>query len=358
MSSKPSTSTTSHRPHRSASKTPAKKQVSIKGNSSSKTEKKASPIIKKKVSGIQSKSKPKPKPPIPSPELTKVHFSKDLLKNKYERKLLTGIVDKNDRSCCNTCAKEISFQYRKGHLLSNTHWQKTPDTEKEDMLILARLYEPEWVPPSHGTDNTDDESAEGEERKTSSRFIKNLSQGNKAVYLEFIGFLIAERYSFDQIVRLGIFLQDKYLKTNKLEFLKYFSWDAETIRMLITDCIAKDLKENLMNDLKSSPFSISLDCATVMGDQVLAIRAKYLKTHYSEDLRSQLLTLENHILCIEELKESSTGKVFYNILDEKIFKSEQLKNNWIGMAHDGASNLCGEELGLVGQLNKNLKKNF
>jgi len=95
-----------------------------------------------------------------------------------------------------------------------------------------------------------------------------------------------------------------------------------------------------------------------MGDQILAIRTRYLKEPYDETLKTHITTIQNHILAIENLKASSIGKVFYDIVEERALYNETLKNNLVGLCHDGASNLTGKEKGLSGLIGKILKKTF
>ena len=301
----------------------------------------------------------------PTRQNLKTHFAKSLLKNSYEKKIL-GEHDVKEKCWCKTCSKSISFQYRKNHLLSNLHWNNTPVDCREKMLVLAKLYDDDWKPSEEDQAIIEDEHSgvKGELNKGndlgqgSPKFLKNLSKEAKSEFLGLICFMITERFSFEQIVRLGNFLQTRYTKSDKLKFIKDMSWDSEIIRNLINDCVAKDLKERLYKDLENSPFSLSLDTTTLMGDQILAIRTRYLKEIYDETLKTHIPTIQNHILAIENLRASSIGQVFYDIVEERALYNETLKNNLVGLCHDGASNLTGKEKGLAGLIGKNIKENF
>ena len=226
------------------------------------------------------------------------------------------------------------------------------------MLILGKLYDPDWDPKNtnKGTavEAQDDSRNDGEERGESKK--KVISKEAKASYLEFISFMISERYSFEQIVRLGDYMKERLTQMKKS--LKEIIWDSEVIRKLTVDCVAKDLKDSLFEELEASPFSLSLYTATLMGDQIVVIRARYLKNEYDPVLMMNIRRIQNHILAVEELEMSTTGKTFYEILIRKVLTNDKLKENFIGLCHDGASNLSGEGIGLVGQLRKNVKASF
>ena len=159
--------------------------------------------------------------------------------------------------------------------------------------------------------------------------------------------MVVERYSFEQIMKLGKFLQSKSTKTNKIDFIKEMSFDHELIRLLITDCIAQDLKQQLLEDLCHSLFSLSLDTSTIKGDQILLIRARYIHEKMDTTLNEKVSFIQNHIIAIEELTTSSSEETFYEILKNKIFINEDIKKNWVGICHDGASSLSGKGIGLV-----------
>ena len=78
-------------------------------------------------------SKESPKKSLNS-ATTKVQFDKDLLKNSYEKSLLKASADAL-QAYCETCKKNISFQYRKNHLLSGIYWGNTPSANRKDMAI-------------------------------------------------------------------------------------------------------------------------------------------------------------------------------------------------------------------------------
>ena len=67
------------------------------------------------------------------------------------------------------------------------------------------------------------------------------------------------------------------------------SFDSELISDLITNCVAKDLKEQLINSLKTSPFSLTLDTCTIMGDQICIVRARYIQEKFDPLLNEKFL---------------------------------------------------------------------
>ena len=63
------------------------------------------------------------------------------------------------------------------------------------------------------------------------------------------------------------------------------------------------------------------------------------------------MEIQNRVISLKYLGESSTGEQFITLL-----KITQIKDNFIGLAHDHGSNLSGHRIGLVGQLKAEFKE--
>ena len=231
------------------------------------------------------------------------------------------------------------------------------------MLALGRLYLADWDP--EGSKKEADDENENDENTIQvnkapesniKRKKKGITREAKASFLEFITFMISDRYSFEQIVRIGSFMKDKFSRADKA--ITEIGWSPEIIRNLIVHCVAKDIKDSLIQELEASPFSITLDTSTILGDQILVVRVRFLRMEYNSVAMANVPTVHNQIIAVEELEESSTGRTFYEILLRKILFNEKLKKNFVGLCHDGAGSLSGSGIGLVGQLRKNFKAHF
>ena len=164
-------------------------------------------------------------------------------------------------------------------------------------------------------------------------------------YLQFIGFLMSLNLSYLQIEKIGKYLQKAH-KNKNLTFLPNFSFDQRLLSQLTQDCFSKVLSEELINQLRKSPYSIIVDNATFGGENLSAIKVKYLDSEWSEEFNQRLSIVQNKIVALNNLKESSTGQALKRLVEEKLFIDLDIQKNMIGFAHDNGSNLKGENIGL------------
>ena len=173
-------------------------------------------------------------------------------------------------------------------------------------------------------------------------------------YLEFLAFCFKERLSFEQTSSIGQYIQTRSEEQDKSLF-PMSSFDSEIIgrvTRLFGDHILQEIKEDLM----VSPFSIIVDNVTVSGENICAFKARYIKRYQDKEgfTRSKI---ENRLIGLKYLEESSTAITILNIAKEKIFSlDESIKKNLVGYAHDDAAVLSGEVGGLRGLLNEECKK--
>jgi len=86
----------------------------------------------------------------------------------------------------------------------------------------------------------------------------------------------------------------------------------------------------------NSAYSLSLDTSTLAGQNLLVVKARYIKTEMKEN--EPTLSLENmqdKVVSVAALNESSDAKTLHGILHEKVFsKSDLIQNNMKGFTHD------------------------
>jgi len=128
-------------------------------------------------------------------------------------------------------------------------------------------------------------------------------------------------------------------------------FDEEEISNITRESFGKTLLEDLKRDLRANPFSFCVDASTVGGENILAIKVRYVDDSDPND------SLKNRFFGIKPLEDSSTGEIIFNVLKEKLFTEKAIEDNFIGIAHDHASSLSSLKKGLVGRL-KDLKSNF
>ena len=122
-------------------------------------------------------------------------------------------------------------------------------------------------------------------------------------------------------------------ENRKLNFLQHYSFDDdEEISLIIRD-FGSILHKNLIEDLEASYYSFSIDNSTVGDKNICALKVRYLKEAKEGDKLS--LQLQNKVIGIKYLEDSSDGATMYNIVKEKLFDlSEKIKANFSGIVHD------------------------
>jgi len=115
------------------------------------------------------------------------------------------------------------------------------------------------------------------------------------------------------------------------------------------------IKEKLNADLELSKYSICIDNSTISGTNISAIQLRYLKE--IKCFEETKLEIQNRVIGLKYLEESSNGKTLFNIVKSKLLDTnEQIKNNLIGFTHDHASSLSGSGIGLFGHLKRALNQ--
>lgn len=182
------------------------------------------------------------------------------------------------------------------------------------------------------------------------------SEKEKKNYLEFIAFCLKENLSFSQLSSIGKYLQEMALDKS-VNFLKSHSFDEEELSK-VSRCFGTYLLDEIKKDLESTKFSFGLDSSTISGENICALKVRYLQ-EISESYNSTRTQVKNRIIGIKTLEEKSTGKTYLEIVEEKLLGlGEEIKANFLGITHDAAACLSGQNIGLVGRLKKSLDNYF
>jgi len=175
--------------------------------------------------------------------------------------------------------------------------------------------------------------------------LKNFKKGKINVY--------TSNYSKDQQIHLKFaltaFLVSEGLPYNKTDPLVNFvkkitteysqadinklSLSNVTASNIATHCIGKTLRNLILDEIATTPFSLSVDeSSDVYGDAYLAVTAKYVK-------EKKIVT---KLLSVIPLGQEKTGEAFYHQTKQEIFSgenAEQIEKNFIGICTDRGSNM-------------------
>jgi len=179
---------------------------------------------------------------------------------------------------------------------------------------------------------------------------EDCSSKDKQHYLEFLAFSLKERLSFSQISKIGQYLSKMAIEES-VGFLKTCSFTEEEISK-VTQCFGESLLNNLKEELKQVPYSFCLDTATIAGENICALKVRYLSQHQDSNSFSQY-QIKNQIIGIKTLKGSSTAEDYLSIVEEKLLNfGDDIRSNLIGVTHDDAPVLSGNKTGLVARIKK------
>jgi len=270
------------------------------------------------------------------------------LKNTY---ILTIFEETKEKEVyrCKICSKTtLEYKNIKRHLLdSETHNDSIllDDIEKHAGLIKI----------IKETRKSYTKSETNEQEKNTQESAKH-----KRGYLKFAAACYDAKLSFMQIQKIGLILKEIYFD-NEINFLTKYNFSLDEIGQM-ANCWGEYLKENIIEDLKKSTYSLSLDNCTISGTNISVFQLRYLKEiNYSENnIEVKQLEIQNRVIGLKYLGESSSGLMIFNALKDKLLNLDnQIRNNFVGLVHDHGSNLAGHGIGLVGQLKSEFKeKNF
>ena len=213
------------------------------------------------------------------------------------------------------------------HLNSRGHKANTPKSELPKLDSALKLLEP----------NSNKADFNKNEKK-----IKDESED----FLQFVGFLMSLNLSYVQIEKIGKFLQ-KLAKDKNLGFLKMASFDQRLLSKISQECFGPFFHDKLLEKLNTTPYSLIVDNSTFCGESLCAFKVKFLDKSWDEESNAEITSVQNKIIALTNLKESSTGQTLMEIVEKKLFINEEVKKNLVGFVHDNGSALVGDKLGLT-----------
>ena len=108
--------------------------------------------------------------------------------------------------------------------------------------------------------------------------------------------------------------------------------------------------------MKNAPFSLALDGVTVNGVNICGLKVRYLKIYIDSD-GFRKTKIENRMVGLKYLEDSSTAKAILKIVQDKLFSLDPaIKKNLVGYTHDDAATLSGSIGGLGVLLNEECNK--
>ena len=249
---------------------------------------------------------------------------------------------------CQLCQQLGFLENLLSHLKSVKHKNNTPPVDHQKLEELAKELS------DHLKKGTKTQEDIEENKDSIERLDKEVRASEDSVaaanYLKFIRFTVSEKYSFEATTRLGKFLSDMN-KNDGLEFFEEKIFDSEEISKTVRN-LAKPLNKDLQNDLKNSYFSLSLDSTTLAGENICAIRIRYLKESVTEHNITKT-EIKNKLLSICTLKASSTGEDYHNLLLRKLSDlGDDVKQNFIALVTDRGPSLVGKNIGLAALIKK------
>jgi len=165
-----------------------------------------------------------------------------------------------------------------------------------------------------------------------------------------------ENFTFLQISSLGKYLKD-LVKRKAFKFFERHGFDDEELSR-VSNCFGSSIIDQIKEDLSISPFSLTVDNVTAGGKSMCGLQVRYLK-QYGEESGITRTKIENRIIGIKYLEESSKGEVLFNAVQEKLLNlGTEVKNNFRGLVHDHGANIAGFNIGLTGLLEKELDNYF
>ncbi len=182
---------------------------------------------------------------------------------------------------------------------------------------------------------------------------KIMSASEKSGYINFLMKSLQLNLTFLQISNLGKHLNLLASKED-LNFFKYLFFDYEEVSK-VSNLLGNYFLAQLRQELEISPYSMSLDSATIDGKSYAALKVRYIQ--FGKDQKEAMII--NKIAGIYELGETSCAKTLLKLVKENLFDiSEKIKLNFIGFVHDGAAVLSGDINGLSTLLRKEIPNFF
>jgi len=267
-----------------------------KSNKSGNSQKTAAITDNQKKSSLETSSKKTKKGKKQTPDQQGEESSNEVVLKKNNPTRYSDRIFRNDymelfikkgsteyHANCEYCNRDILVDNLYDHIKSGQHKKKVDEDEYQDLEDLIKAIN------DHGA-----------LRKTKRQLKKekevNESKDDDKNYLEFLAFGMAERLSFSQISKIGLFIKNM-IKNNKAGFIKNNSFDEEEISLIARHCFQKSLIEDIHKKLQSRPFSLIIDNSTICKENYCVLQARYLEKINNETV------VTNKVLNIHKLQE-------------------------------------------------------
>ena len=259
---------------------------------------------------------------------------KSIFKTEYQKKIILHNDRKGDYFYCNICPGKPKLQRRNidNHCLNSvTHENHVEEKYEKDHQELCKAIRDSMAKNKKNKDFTEEKED-----------LRN--------YLEFLAFCLKENLSFLQVSQIGKQL-NKMALDNKVGFLKKYGFDREEIGKM-TCSLGESLLKETKKILEESPFSLIIDNVTASNTGICGMQVRYLK-EFQDNSGFQRYAIENKLIGLKYLEESSKSQVLFQAVKEKILDlGDKIKQNFIGLTHDKASVFTGEYSGLDTLLQK------
>ena len=155
--------------------------------------------------------------------------------------------------------------------------------------------------------------------------------------LTYSKFILQYRLPFSIVGALHSFNQ-QLIAQYPPSVLQDYSISRKTVTKA-TESICDTLKGEIFQELRSSPFSLSLDLSTdSFGRTYMGVCARYLEEENYELPQVKLIS-------ILPISTSSTGETIAQLILDKILIDEELRLNFMGLATDDGGNMTGCDIG-------------
>jgi len=256
----------------------------------------------------------------------------------------------SSRFICHICKKHHNKNHNpqvkniSGHFTSKTHSANMKKSQLEEADNIIRVYygeEPLFL--------QNGEKEDQEPRQSPPETSSGLSTDERAFKIDLTGFMIKEKIPFSKSDSILIFIQD-ILRKYQPKMLLDAEISKETVTKIARDCISASIKETLFNDLKTSPYSLSLDEASdFYKNSYLALCAKFLPSKGGEKPVTKLIS-------IIELTSGKTGEALAHAIEEEVLSKDPLiSQNFMGIVSDEAQAMVGSKAGLGAILKRQYK---
>ena len=285
--------------------------------SQSKAQSKAKVVVKKKT---QKEVNATLKHTKFNPEIHTLH--------KHFQDFIEKDLDDESRFVCKAC-KEAKKSFYSGYYDNLADHLQT-STHNNVVLALNR---------SEEIQDAVKEFVEFRGRKSKKKVIKADKTTLDKLRIEVTAFMLDHQLPFIIAPSLIEFTQD-ILKKYGDSAIQELSMSNVTASQITRQTICKALQDSIFEDMQNSFFSLSIDeCSDKYGPSYLCVHTRYIKDE----------KIQNKLLSLNEIKESSTGEDIFEIIINETFQNKEylLQKNLIGICIDMGPNMLttkGKEL--------------